>query len=216
MEIFVGARDSRLSRAQVKEIEEELRKQGQEVCFKPIWIETPGDRDLTTSLASLDKTDFFTRDIDQRQLCGEIRIAIHSAKDLPDPLPEGLRVVALTQGLDSSDVLVLRKGESLEGLPHGAKIGTSSFRRSEILKELRGDLCPVDIRGTIDQRLLQLMTHHVDGVILAKAALIRLNLSRLNTIPLKGPVALHQGRLAVVAREDDADMSLLFSLIHAL
>jgi hydroxymethylbilane synthase len=215
MEIFVGARDSRLSRAQVKEVEEELKKQGQEVSFKPVWIETPGDRDLVTSLTSLDKTDFFTKDIDQRQLAGEIRIAIHSAKDLPDPLPEGLRIVALTRGIDQSDVLVLRKGESLEELPVGAKIGTSSLRRIEALKELRSDFSSVDIRGTIDQRLLQLMTHKVDGVILAKAALIRLNLNRLNMIPLEGPVALHQGRLAVVAREEDADMGLLFSLIHA-
>ncbi|MBP9842282.1 MAG: hydroxymethylbilane synthase [Simkaniaceae bacterium] len=214
MEIFVGARDSRLSRAQVKEIEEELKKQGQVIHFKPVWIETPGDRDLTTSLTSLDKTDFFTKDIDHRQLRGEIRVAIHSAKDLPDPLPKGLRLVALTEGLDSSDVLVLRKGDKVEGLPPGAKIGTSSLRRIESLKELRSDLLPVDIRGTIDQRLLQLITRQVDGVILAKAALIRLNFTGLNTVPLNGPTAAYQGRLAVIAREDDADMSLLFSLIH--
>ena len=214
MEIFVGARDSRLSRAQVKEVEEELRKQGQEVCFKAVWIDTPGDRDLKTSLTHLEKTDFFTQDIDHKQLRGDIRIAIHSAKDLPDPLPKGLRLVALTKGVDNSDVLVLRKGESLEGLPKGARIGTSSLRRIEALKELRNDLLPVDIRGTIDHRLIQLMTHRYDGVILAKAALIRLDLMSLNMIPLKGEPALHQGRLAVVAREEDADMHLLFSLIH--
>lgn len=214
MEIFVGARDSRLSRAQVEEVERELRAEGQEVVFKPVWIETPGDRDLVTSLTTLDRTDFFTQDIDQRQLLGEIRIAIHSAKDLPDPLPKGLKVVALTKGVDQSDVLVLRKGETLEGLRPGAKIGTSSLRRIEALKELRVDLDPIDIRGTIDQRLLKLVTHQVDGVILAKAALIRLNFLHLNMIPLKGTSALHQGRLAIVAREEDAEMNLLFSLIH--
>ena len=130
------------------------------------------------------------------------------------PLPKGLKIVALTRGVDESDVLVLRKGETLENLSKGARIGTSSLRRIEALKELKADLDPVDIRGTIDQRLLKLMTHQVDGVVIAKAALIRLNLLHLNMIPLKGTPALHQGKLAVVAREEDAEMNLLFSLIH--
>src|SRR4051812_15118097 len=125
MLISVGARSSNLSKAQAKEVLEELQLFYPEAQFSTLWLETTGDKDLKTSLRHLDHTDFFTKEIDDLQLQGKIRISIHSAKDLPQPLPEGLKVIALTKGVDSSDALVLRPGESVSSLSFGAKIATS-------------------------------------------------------------------------------------------
>ena len=209
--IRVGARKSLLSQAQVNEVLQELLTYHPNVEFEPVWVETSGDLDQKTSLKTLGKTDFFTKEIDQRLLDGEVSIAIHSAKDLPDPLPEGLSRVALTQGLDPSDSLVLRDGERLEALEMSARIGTSSVRREAVIQTLRSDLLCVDIRGPIAKRLALLDQGHVDGVVIAEAALIRLGLINRNRIILKGESAPLQGQLAVLARLGDKEMSELFS-----
>lgn len=208
-----GARSSPLSRAQVEEVLEELRQFHPKIVFEMLWVETSGDKDQRTSLRSLEKTDFFTREIDHAQLQGMCRIGIHSAKDLPDPLPKGLVLVALTKGVDPSDALVLRKGEDLQSLPQGAKIGTSSVRREKNVLALRSDLICVDIRGNIGQRLALLEKGRVDGVVIAEAALLRLRWTKHNRIPLGGDRAPLQGQLAVVAREGDEEMAALFASI---
>lgn len=210
----VGARGSRLSRVQVAEVLLELQAVHPHVDFEPVWLETTGDRDLSISLWSLDKTDFFTKEIDQKQLQGEFRIALHSAKDVPEPLASGLRIIALTKGVDSSDVIVLRHQlVQLSHLPFGAKIGTSSLRREQKIKDLRCDLVCADIRGTIDSRLEQLDAGIYDGVVMAEAALIRLGLTDRKRIPLPGECAPLQGQLAVVAHANDEEIAQLFSCI---
>jgi hydroxymethylbilane synthase len=211
MQIIVGARASRLSQAQVAEVLAELSLFHPEVRFSPLWVETTGDIDQITSLKTLDKTDFFTKEIDQLLKEGKCRIAIHSAKDLPEPLPFGLAIVALTQGVDPSDSLVLRAGESL---PLNAKVGTSSKRREEELAKMRADLQFVDVRGPIEKRLQLLETQEVDGLVVAEAALIRLKLTHLNRIRLNIPTAPLQGKLAIIARKDDEEMRQLFSCIN--
>lgn len=147
-------------------------------------------------------------------LSKKIRIAVHSAKDLPDPLPPGLAVVALTKGKDPSDCLVMREGDSLERLPKNAVIGTSTRRREEAVLRLRSDILLKDLRGDILQRLQQLEKRAFDGIILAEAAILRLKLHHLNRMILPGETAPLQGRLAVVARKDDGLMRKLFSQIH--
>ena len=117
--IKAGARGSALSRAQLEEVLHELRQYHPEVAFDPIWMETTGDIDLKTSLRHLEKTDLFTKEIDTLQLLGHCRISIHSAKDLPDPLPHGLELIALTKGVDPSDSIVLRDNEWLHILRGG-------------------------------------------------------------------------------------------------
>jgi hydroxymethylbilane synthase len=209
VKIVVGARSSPLSRAQVEEISQELKCSCQ---FEPIWIETTGDLDKKTSLRSLEKTDFFTKEIDALLLAGKIRIAIHSAKDLPDPLPKGLALIALTKGLDPRDSIVFRLGETLE---MAKTIATSSVRREEMVYSLRPSVKFVDIRGTIQERLSALEKGIVDGVIIAEAALIRLQLTRLNRLILPGETAQNQGRLAIVGREGDTEMSQVFSCLDS-
>ncbi|OJU81772.1 MAG: hydroxymethylbilane synthase [Chlamydia sp. 32-24] len=211
--ISVAARQSELSKRQVNEILTEL-SQHHAVEFIPNYFLTSGDKDLKTSLRLLDKTNFFTKEIDDIILQGKCRVAIHSAKDLPEPLPEGLAVFAFTKGLDCSDSLVLRENETLDSLPKHAIVATSSARREELVKQYRPDFTFVDIRGTIQQRLEKVMTKEVDGVVIAEAALIRLNLTHLNRIKLKGDTTPMQGRLAVIGQEKDEEMKQLFACLH--
>ncbi len=191
--IIVAARDSKLSRRQV---EEALAG----IDYEPMWVKTTGDHDLKTSLRTLDKTDFFTREIDQLLQRGKCRIAVHSAKDLPDPLASGLVLAALTKGIDPSDVLVFNS------LPPNAKVGSSSPRRDAMIKHYRSDLQIVDIRGPIDARLEMIDQGKLDGVVIAEAALIRLNLTHRNRIRLEGEPAPLQGKLAIIARQDDLEI----------
>lgn len=213
--IKVGARESPLSKVQVQEVLSALQAHHPEISFETFFVLSKGDKDQKTSLRHLQKTDFFTREIDEMVLKGICQVGIHSAKDLPEPLPEGLRVVALTEGLDPSDVLVIRHGETLDSLPPKAIIATSSERREAAVRMLRPDFTFVDLRGTIEQRLEKLEKGEADGVVVAMAALIRLGLTHLNLIKIPGETVHHQGRLAIVARKGDQDMSQLFGTIDA-
>jgi hydroxymethylbilane synthase len=208
-EITVGARGSELSRAQILEVHHELLQHHPHIQFKPTWITTMGDKDKQTSLRDLDKTDFFTREVDELQLKGEFRISIHSAKDLPEPLPPGLKIVALTKGVDPSDVLVYN-----QELSENAIIATSSYRREQNLKEWKRGFRFVDIRGTIQERLAILDSGKVDGVVMAEAALIRLRLMHRRRMPIPGKTAPLQGRLAIIALSTDHEMEELFRCIH--
>lgn len=211
--IIVGARRSPLSQAQLREVQIALNEHYPTITFTSLLIDTSGDKDQTTSLRTLGKTNFFTKEIDELLLSGACRIAIHSAKDLPENNPKGITIVALTHGVDPSDSLVLRQGEHLKSLQSGAIIATSSERREEAVRKLRSDLTFMDLRGTIGQRLEKLNTHEADGVVIAEAALIRLNLTHLNRITLPGETVKHQGQLAVMARTEDQEMLDLFTCL---
>jgi hydroxymethylbilane synthase len=208
-EITVGARGSKLSQAQVWEVHRELLQHHPHIQFKPTWVVTMGDKDKKTSLRDLDKTDFFTREVDQQQLKKEFRISIHSAKDLPEPLAPGLKIIALTKGVDSSDVLIYN-----QTLPTNALIATSSHRREQNLREWKKELRFTDIRGTIEERLAILDRGEVDGVVMAEAALIRLGFMHRKRMPIPGETAPLQGRLAVIALSTDHEMEKLFSCLN--
>ncbi len=215
LSLEVAARASKLSRLQVEEVLEEIQAFHKEVVFAPTWVETTGDRDLKTSLRELGKTDFFTKEIDALQLTGRCRISIHSAKDLPDPLPEGLCLVALTKGCDPRDSLVLPEGKELRDLPPAPRVGTSSARRDLLVQAiLPGAVC-CDIRGSIERRLEQLDQGFYDAVVIAEAALIRLSFTHRRRVYLDGPTAPYQGQLAVLARVGDEEMKTLFGCIDS-
>ena len=206
--ILAGSRNSPLAKAQFFEVQKELS-----IALNPIWVETAGDCDLAQSLRTLGKTDFFTRELDQMLLQGAVRIAIHSAKDLPEPLPEGLSLVGLTKGIDPRDSLVLRSQETFYALPQGAKIATSSVRREDAIRRLRSDLSFIDLRGKIGDRLAKLDRKEADGVVVAEAALIRLELTHLNRMSLEGETIPFQGRLAILARSNDVEMREFFAAL---
>ncbi len=210
LEITVGARGSRLSKAQVEEVYQEIKLFFPEIRFVPTWIPTRGDQDKKTSLKTLEKTNFFTDEVDRRQVAGEFQISIHSAKDLPDPLHPELEVIAFTKGVDPSDSLVVREFP----IPQGARIGTSSERREAFLKNWREDLVCVDVRGTIDERLKLLDEGELDGIVVAEAALIRLKQTERSRLHLDWETAKMQGRLAIIARKNDTHMVNIFQKVH--
>jgi hydroxymethylbilane synthase len=213
--ITLGARKSPLSQAQVEEVIGELHFYHPSIKFQTTYVDTTGDIDQKTSLRGLDKTDFFTKEIDTMVLTGQCRAGIHSAKDLPEPLPKGLYLAALTKGVDSADVLVLRPGVLLNELPPQSRIATSSERREDVVRQMRSDVNFVDIRGGIGQRLAKLDKGEVDGVVIAEAALIRLKLTHLNRVKLPGPTAEFQGQLAIVVHEDDLELQTILSCIDS-
>jgi hydroxymethylbilane synthase len=214
-EIKVGARSSPLSKVQVEEVLKELHLHHPEIIFHPRYVSSTGDKNHHISLRTLSKTDFFTKEIDEMVLNGHCRIGIHSAKDLPDPLPEGLCLAALTEGLTLADALVMKPGMKLETLPQGAIIATSSERREEAVCKMRADLRFIDIRGTIGQRLAKLEEGAADGVVIAEAALIRLGLTHLTQIRIPGETVPFQGQLAIISRKDDEEIKQLFSCIDS-
>lgn len=213
--IKVAARDSSLSLAQVDEVYKQVHLVDPMVSFSLTCLKTTGDLDLQSSLLEKEKTDFFTKEIDELVAKGYCDIGIHSAKDLPEPLHPKLEILALTKGVDPADVLVLRNNATLESLPHGALIGTSSLRRIEQMQKLRKDFVAKDIRGTIERRLDLLHQGIVDGVIMAKAALIRLGLLDLNWIKMPGQSAPLQGKLAIVSCKGRSDLKKIFSSLDA-
>lgn len=207
----IAARSSPLSRAQVAEwIDLAIRHLPTLAC-EVLWVETRGDLDRTTSLRSIENSSFFTDTIDHMVIAKEVDLGIHSAKDLPLPLMPPLVLAAVTQSLDPRDSLVLRPNETL---CHGSCIATSSVRREAIVRDLFPSLALRfrDLRGTIHERLHLLETHDADGVVVAEAALIRLQLNPPR-LYLPGLTAPLQGCLAAVTHSDQ--LSIIQSLAWA-
>lgn len=215
LSILVGSRASKLALKQVEEVFMGLKFHHSEVAFSVRAYQTHGDLDQKTSLKTLGQTNFFTKELDEALLNGELQITIHSAKDLPDPLPKGLQMVALTACRNNEDALVLPLGKKLEELSDKARFGVSSTRREEEIRKLFPNAECLDIRGTIEKRLQYLETGELDGVIIAKVALQRLGLSHLNIFPLSVQTPPLQGSLAILARESDREMEELFGCIDS-
>ncbi|MDN3507577.1 MAG: hydroxymethylbilane synthase [Simkaniaceae bacterium] len=215
MLLTIAARASRLSRIQVSEVYGLLTKHFPEINFEPSFVSSPGDRDQQACLQSMDKSDFFTRDVDQLLLKRDVRIAIHSAKDLPEPLPKGLKIVAITEGVSKYDALVFPTGKVFATLPENAVIGVSSDRREDAILEIIPDADCYEIRGTVENRIEQLENGDFDAIVVAEAALIRLGIRHLYRLRLPGETASLQGQLAIVANEDDREIEFIFSQIDS-
>lgn len=205
----VGTRTSPLALKQAEEVLRDLRRFYPTIKIDIVTIETYGDKDKNTPISEVEGSDFFTREIDEALLIGEIDFAVHSAKDLPDNLASGLFTAAITKSIDPYDVLVSKDNLKLDELPYGARIGTSSLRRKTQLKSYRDDFKMVDIRGNIEERLKKLDETDLDAIVIAAAGLIRPGLENRITqrIPfdILKPHPL-QGRLAIVARKDNEDI----------
>ena len=205
----IGTRTSPLALKQVDEAAACIREFYLGFNYEAVGIETRGDKDKITSISDMEGSDFFTREIDEALLVGEIDFAVHSAKDLPDILPKGLVIAAMTRPLDKHDALVSKNNLKIDELPYGARIGASSKRRKEQLKRFRKDLQVADIRGNVNERLQISEAGELDGIIVAACALLRLGLGHKITemIPFEilKPHPL-QGSLALVVRSDKADL----------
>ena len=222
----IGTRKSPLALRQVVEVTSYLRKFYPSLMTEAVSIDTYGDKDKTTPISEIEGSDFFTREIEEALLRGEIDFAVHSAKDLPDRIPDGLYIAAITKSIDPYDCLVSKNNLKLWQLPYGAKLGASSQRRKTQLKAYRDDFKVVDIRGNIQERIEKLEEpdlHHplaqglgLDAIIVAGCALLRLGLEHRITekIPfdILKPHPL-QGCLAIETKKEDLEIIRLVSSI---
>ena len=182
---MVGARRSPLSRAQAAWVGERLRERWRGLSVEYRFISTAGDRDPGTPLPEIGGKGLFTEDLERALRAGDIDVAVHSLKDLPADLPNGLMLGAIPSREDARDVLVVRDSpvsapRSADGrdllrlLPSGARVGTSSLRRAAQLRVVRADLEPRPIRGNVDTRLRKLEDGRFEALVLAAAGLRRL------------------------------------------
>ena len=196
--IRVIARGSRLSRLQV----EEVFKNFPELAYEIKYLESYGDKNQQISLLNGEApADIFTRELDDAIRQGDADIAIHSAKDLPYPLPEDIEVIALFPAFDTTDSLVSRNHKKLAELPAGSIIGTSSPLRKKGLNELRPDLTIKGIRGCIEERVQQVKDGKYDAAIVATCALKRLGMEDEIAEVLPFPTHPLQGFLAVTGKK---------------
>ena len=203
----IGTRGSRLALAQTQLVVDALRAAHPGMRFEIREVSTQGDRD-TKPLSEIGGQGVFTKAIEDALLRNEIDIAVHSMKDLPPRLTEGLTIAAVPERASALDALVTRGGLRFEDLPPGARIGTGSGRRAAQIKVLRSDVTVSEIRGNVPTRIRKLDEGEYDGVVLAVAGLQRLGLegriSQTFSVKEMTP-SPGQGALAIEVRTDDAD-----------
>lgn len=214
--IIVGSRRSNLAMTQTKWFIDQLKQSGAPFEFEIKEIVTKGDQILDVMLSKIGGKGLFVKEIQQALFDKEIDFAVHSLKDMPSSLPDGLVIGCIPPRVDSRDAFISNDHVKLKDLPIGAIVGTSSLRRSSQLLLLRPDLEIKWIRGNIETRLSKLKSGEYDAIILAAAGIERVNwdpavvtefLSVEDCVPAVG-----QGALAIECREDDAE--LLAALQH--
>lgn len=217
--IVVGTRGSALAQWQTNFVVAALKRSVPDLQVETRIIKTTGDKDQTRSLAELGGLGVFTKEIEDALLAHEIDLAVHSLKDLPTELGDGLAIAAITEREDPRDCLISRHRVGLMQLPPGARVGTSSARRSAQVLALRTDVQIVPLRGNVDTRLRKAETEEYDAIVVAAAGVIRLGRASEITEYLPLDQFLPdpgQGALAIEIRADDAELALLVGeLDHA-
>lgn len=210
--IRIGTRGSPLALAQAREVHARLAAAwpalAEPDAVEIVVIRTTGDRITDRPLADIGGKGLFTKEIDDAQLSGTITLAVHSAKDLPTWLPEGLEIACFLPREDYRDALIAREADSVDALPAGAVVGTGSLRRQAQLLARRPDLACVPIRGNVATRLAKVDAGTVDATFLAMAGLKRLGQAHVATAALAPEVMLPaagQGAIAITARTGDAE-----------
>lgn len=215
--LVVGTRSSQLALWQADFVIGELAKKYPELVVEKRLMTTKGDKILNAPLAKIGGKGLFTKELETAMLEGEIDIAVHSLKDMPVVVPEGLVITAITQRADPGDAFVSSKYESFQQLPAGAKVGTSSLRRKAQLLHARPDLQIEDLRGNVNTRLRKMEEENFDGIILACAGLKRLGfgdkirqvLPQTMCLPAVG-----QGALAIECRQADRETRELLEFLN--
>ena len=217
--IVLGTRGSMLAVQQSEWVQAQLHALAPHVTVTLKRIQTSGDKILDVPLAQIGGKGLFVKEIEEALLSGEIDLAVHSMKDVPTELPEGLAIVCVPPREDPRDALISRDGKSFMDLPRGARIGTSSLRRQSQLLHARPDIAIAMLRGNLDTRLRKLREGQFDAIVLAAAGLRRLAWAHEITEYLAPQIslpAIGQGALGIEGRRDDLFIrSLLSGLDHA-
>jgi hydroxymethylbilane synthase len=214
--IRVGTRRSKLALWQTEKVKDDLQARFPSLRIEIVEMSTVGDERLDVSLSKIGDKGLFTQELELAMFEGRIDCAVHSLKDLPTSLPDGLSIGAFTRRELPNDVLVSKSAKNIEELPKGALVATGSLRRTSQLLSLRSDLRIVGIRGNVPTRLSKFKASDCDGMILAYAGLKRLGLesdiAHLISVDQLTP-AVGQGIIAVETRSEDSEVNDLFSAI---
>jgi hydroxymethylbilane synthase len=215
----IGTRGSPLALAQAYETRDRLiAAHGMSADrFEIVVLSTMGDRITDRSLAEIGGKGLFTEELEQKLLSGDLDFAVHSSKDMPTRLPDGLHISAYLPREDPRDAFVGRTAPKLLELPHGATIGSSSLRRQALIRRLRPDVNVITFRGLVDTRLRKLAEGEVDATLLALAGLRRLGKQDVPTEvldPQEFPPAPAQGAICIESRIGDDRADSLLSAIN--
>ena len=216
--IRLGSRGSTLALAQAHWVKARIEERRPESKVDLVVIKTSGDRFVDASLQAIGGKGLFTKEIEDALLRNEIDLAVHSLKDLPTEMAQGLALVAVPEREDARDVLVTRERTSLDRLPPGARIGTGSLRRRAQLLYHRPELSVVGIRGNVDTRLKKIDAGEFDALVMAAAGLKRIGRGDriVEFLPSEICVsAVAQGALGLQARANDASNEEWSFLHHA-
>ncbi len=213
----IGTRASKLARAQAQMVVEALQAIAPELTLEIVAMTTAGDRDLHKQLSDWGYKGLFTKELEDALLERRIDLAVHSMKDMPSALPDGLTIAAMLPRADPRDAWISPLYATLDAVPTGALIGTSSARRAAQLRHRRADLRITELRGNVETRLRKLSEGVVEATLLAVAGLERLGLGDRITQTISPEImlpAVAQGAVGIECREDNAALMALLARIN--
>ncbi len=214
--IKIGTRGSKLALWQANWVRSALNEKFSPQSIELVPIKTQGDKILDVPLANVGGKGLFVKEIEQALLNQRVDLAVHSMKDMPADIPEGLCVGAIPKREIPSDVLISRKGLRFSELESGSVMGTSSLRRAAQLRYARADITVRPLRGNLDTRLRKLVTEDMDAIVVAAAGVKRLNLEDRITEYLNEEImlpAVGQGALCIEIRENDPRVAEMVSVL---
>ncbi len=214
--IVIATRQSPLALWQAEHVQRRLREAHPGLEVELLKMTTQGDKILDTPLAKIGGKGLFVKELEEGLLDGRADIAVHSMKDVPVELPDGLHLPVILNREDPRDAFVSNNYDSFEALPQGARLGTSSLRRQCQLSALRPDLKVTSLRGNVGTRLRKLDEGEYDAIILAAAGLMRLELTERITAKISTDTclpAIGQGAVGIECRSDDPRVNELISVL---
>jgi hydroxymethylbilane synthase len=217
MKLKIGTRGSKLALVQSQWVSQKIENEYSQVRVELVRIRTTGDKILDSPLSKIGGKGLFVKEIEDALLRGEVDVAVHSMKDIPAVIPEGLKISVFPEREDARDAFVSIGYENLEALPKGSAVGTGSLRRSAQLLFLRPDLKVIPLRGNVDTRLRKLQSPEFHAIVLAAAGLKRLGLSnriRHALPPEQVLPAVGQGALGLEMRANDDEIEGLLRFLN--
>lgn len=215
--IVIGSRGSKLALIQANLVKSQLEESNRDIKFSIEKFKTMGDKLTDAPLSRLGGTGLFTKELENALLDNKVDLIVHSAKDVPTEIPEGLVLGAFPKREDPHDVLISKNNQCLKDLPQNAVIGTSSLRRRAQILAFRQDLKVVDLRGNLDTRLKKLDSGDLDAIVVARAGLLRFSLSEKASEIIPYDImlpAVGQGALCIEIRDNDDEVKEIISILN--